>query len=608
MSSNEKPRVIINCATTDLTTFTHIAEAASAIGEDYDLRLTVNHLVRRDDGKRTNPADPYLQYSVGFPSVRQFVPDLFPEDDVDPAFLAENRELMAAKLAVLKEHGMGGAFFGCEPSYFPEALFVARPHWRGPRVDQPQRSLKPLYSLCLHQPEVQTLYHTAFERLAADFPGLDTFYWWSNDSGSGYCWYPHLYPGANGPAACQQEGPFKAMTAFHEAVLGGARSGGAAQAQSIQLHSRIWDARQMPGGAFALMESPGDETVRSIRSDLSATYPIRFLWDPVERLLHFGQAQLIQPKVLLCWLSDVYHRGHADPETVRRYFTLWAMAAKEPESTRRLADRLGLLTRFAAAEYGERAAADVVEAWNAFHDAMVLQRNHPFPKLSRQIPTYGPVSHRWLTRPMVPLPGRLSPEEESEFLPHVFALGDEARRSNLLEIHGYQIADDHEEPTLRSRYIGRIVDRLLDMAVSLDTAAGKAVGPVAEDLFRSARAARLLSCVWRNISHWCEFALQVARGTEGAFDPNARINPEVRVYRETLHGLMRREIDNIEHFQELLGDDPEGLVVRGQSADQEDTFTFSSRLQEQLSGKRRTMFRRWLDVERMVPIQRNQTG
>ena len=48
---------------------------------------------------------------------------------------------------------------------------------------------------------------TPSRRLHERLPGIDTFFWWTNDSGSGFCWYPYAYAGPNGPSACRDLGP-----------------------------------------------------------------------------------------------------------------------------------------------------------------------------------------------------------------------------------------------------------------------------------------------------------------------------------------------------------------------------------------------------------------
>jgi hypothetical protein len=596
-----RPRLIVNCAANDLTLFRRVAEAATALAERYDVRMVVSHLSRRDLRQLTDPDDPYLQYSVNFPSLFSFVVPPAVEPFVDRDFAEANRSLLDAKLAVLRQLGLKAAFFGREPVFFREPLFEQHPRWRGPRVDHPRRSRNPVYSLCLHQPEVQTLYRQAVEELVGRFPELDTFYWWTNDSGSGFCWYPYLYAGPNGPEHCRDLGPVEATAAFQSAVLDGARAAGVDDPMSVMLHTRIWDEGRMPSGAFVHPSDRPQRDVVSMGADLSLTYPVRYLWDPLRRLGEIGALSEPRPAAVVCWLSDVYHRASPDPGTAERFFALWALADRDPSATRRLASRLALLNDLATSAFGPGAAEDAVEGWVKLHEAFTLQRNSPYLRpLIQYLPTYGPVSHRWLTRPLVAFPEALTVEEERYFLPHVFAVGEPARRGNLLDVHGYPAAAPGESYDLRSRYFDRIASLLGAAASSFERAAGAAAGQARCDLAATGRAARLMACLWATCRNWIEFAalrtLESSRSAGETARPHDTWSREAEEHRQRLFRVLRREIDNSLTFQELLGSDPEMVVVRGSTADDEDTFTLGPDLSAQLTRKRSIMLAHWQDV------------
>jgi hypothetical protein len=88
----------------------------------------------------TDPGDPYLQYSINFPQLFHFIIPPEIEPYVERSYVQANLDLMDQKMAVLRELGIKGAFFGREPVYFREPVYQKYPHWRGPRVDHPRRS------------------------------------------------------------------------------------------------------------------------------------------------------------------------------------------------------------------------------------------------------------------------------------------------------------------------------------------------------------------------------------------------------------------------------------------------------------------------------------
>jgi hypothetical protein len=599
-----KTRLLINYATPDLDAFEQVASGAAVLSERYDVRLVVSHFAHPDRSQRIDPGDPYLEYAVNFPDLFRFAPPDAVAPFVDGTLVEANVRLAQQKLAILERYGLRGAFVGREPVYLPEPFFRDHPDLRGPRVDHPRRSRNPCFALCLHHPDAQALYRSAAAEAIRRLPGVDTFYWWTNDSGAGFCWYEHLYPGPNGPQTCRAQGPVPAMAAFHAAVIDGARAQGVAEPMSVMTHTRVWEGERQPAGAFRYPPEGGQPGAASIAADLSLTYPVRLLWDPFQRLEQIEALGRSEPVAVMWWLSDVYHRAAIGAESARRQIALWALAAREPERNRHLSDRTALLAEHAAAEF-DPAAAGVVDAWAHVHDAFKLQQRNPFRGPSRYHPTYGPVSHRWLTRPIVAFPEALSPEEEASFLPHVFAVGDDARRANLLDLHGYPAADEAAAHDLRSDYYDQIAAELRAAAGSFATAARAVEGKAGADLAALAKAAGLLACLWLTCRNWIEFAVLRAQGEARRPEEMQRLNPAERAraesYRQRVDRVMRAELDNVLAFQALLGADREGIVVRGATPEEEDTFMLSPHLQDQLTRKREIMLARWQDTSRLAP-------
>jgi hypothetical protein len=607
MPSVALPRLVVNYAASDLGEFARVAEAASALSDRYAVRLVVSHLAARNDRPRTDPGDPYLQYSSSFPDLFGFFLPKAIDRYVDGSTVEANTRLAEEKLAVLREHGILGAFLGREPVHEPESLYRRFPQWRGPRIDHPQRSRNPLFAPCLHQPEVQALYREAAQGLAERLPGIDTFYWWTNDSGSGFCWYPYLYPGENGPDACRALGPVPAMAAFHSAILDGSRLGGVTDPMSIMTSTRVWDHSRMPAGSHVYPSEAGGRKVLSIRAELSLTYPVRYLWDPLERLEQIEAIGESDPVAIIWWLSDVYHRTSADSSSTVRQIALWDVATHHRADGDRSSGGRTLLAEFAAAHFGQQASGDVVDGWMGMHEAFAIQRDNPVPRwITPYLPTYGAVSHRWLTRPMVAFPAELSPDEEADFLPYIFAIGDDARRNDLLDLHGSSAAGVADPHDIHRQHFTRIAAALERAGGSFDRASQKAVGPAQSELATTARAAMLLAGIWRSCENWIEFAVLrgqgVARPLDDGVPLTAAEQTRAEAFRGLITGVMRDELDNMLSFQALLGTDPETVVARGTVPEHEDTFTLAPNLAAQLTTRRATMLAHWQDAARLVPV------
>ncbi|MGH2370531.1 MAG: hypothetical protein ACRDI2_20330, partial [Chloroflexota bacterium] len=105
--------------------------------------------------------------------------------------------------------------------------------------------------------------------------------------------------------------------------------------------------------------------------------------------------------------------------------------------------------------------------------------------------------------------------------------------------------------------------------------------------------------------NWIEFAVLRGQGAARTPEELLRLSGGERgraeAYRRRLDRVMRAEVENTLAFQELLGADRDGVVVRGAAAEDEDTFLLAPNLQEQLTRKREIMIAHWQDTARLVP-------
>ena len=175
-------------------------------------------------------------------------------------------------------------------------------------------------------------------------------------------------------------------------------------------HTLAWDAGRQPAGAFRYPPEGSSPGVRSIAADTYLTYPVGFLRDPLERLEQIRDLVEDPPVATVWWLGDVYHHAALDAESTRLQIALLNAAAARPDLIRHLAGRFALLSYLAAETYGEAAAGDLVDGWAKLHEAFGLQRHSPLRGFTRLVRLYGPVSHRWPTRPLVAFPEELTAE------------------------------------------------------------------------------------------------------------------------------------------------------------------------------------------------------
>ena len=211
---------------------------------------------------------------------------------------------------------------------------------------------------------------------------------------------------------------------------------------------------------------------------------------------------------------------------------------------------------------------------------------------------YGVVSTRWLTRPLVAFPEELG-EDEDYFLPHIFNVGGKEVRRNILDVHGGRRAEaiDHNcDYGMRIDYY-RSVDVSLERAAqAMDEADEAGARPAS----LTARALRVLRCVFRNCRHTLDFGLLLDRARPRTDEGiTSEFIPKGDEDGDRVHQLVRAEIDNTAEILRLIGDNSERLIITVDKPEDEDTFLLGPDLPNQLRKRMHLMIERWDDFRRL---------
>lgn len=604
----ERPRVFINNNHSNLVEFAAYVEALKPLNEIFDLRVAISHHHKLKLQQIDDPTDPYLFYAAGFASFYDFVvPDALAEFS-DSKFVAKNMALMLSKHAILEKAGMGAGFIGLEPVYYPEAVFQKYPEWRGPRIDHPRRSHNPRYAMCMHQLGVRELYAEMARRLVEACPLIDTFYFWSDDSGSGFCWNPNSYYGANGPAACQNANPIAAWHNFQTSVLHGARAGGAQAPMSIVTRSSHYklEAPRIEG-AFEVKTDEQRGRLESMGADIYHTYPVNNLFNPYIRSTRWTKIFEQRPQCSVIWLSDVYHCTALDTESVKDLVAMIVELARQPAACNTLTGKVALLNRLAASRFRPEAAESVVDGWDAMTRAFQTESEN-FSGAFFTNPTYLGLSHRWLVRPLVAFESRLPEADRKHYLPFIFNRFGELGKSELLDVHGKTPLSPASDYTAFDSTANAIGAHYTRAAEAFDIAAKACTGRIQMRLLEMSHSCRILVHLWRNVRNGLQFALLRKNAHEKPMEEIAE--PVVKGgapigwlpdFHKILLRTVRDEIDNTSDLIKLL----ESPLSRGfhtaATADQESTFAAGPDFIAQLHKKRALMLEHLQDLYLLYP-------
>ncbi|MEO5958899.1 MAG: hypothetical protein ABIR80_07260, partial [Opitutaceae bacterium] len=440
-------KLIVSMGATDLAAFERNAVRAKALG--------ATHLVITEDMPIAYwtfdpPGDPYPAWFAHHAGMLV----IFPPKEMQPFVNLEWSERAAKffedRCRVLRQHGLKAYWNANQPEILPEAFFVAHPELRGPRIDHPNRSRIARFSACVDQPETLRLYREAMQTLLKRCPEVEICHFVTTDAGSGFCWVPGLYPGANGPAHCEHRPMEERVAGFMNNLREAARSAGRDLEVSIQqIGPRQWmipsfspgvenATLRLLGPGMALNGREAPDGARFARRSGSGVGPFR----PVVGIVapDFDAARPTGPA-----RREIVSFGDATvTETNIRMFE--AMRAAKPKNQ---IEHLQALRTVAVTEVGEARADDLMEIWKAGDDVNDGLDALDFGPLFRM----GHLLARWMTRPMVPFPEELTAAEKATYRPFIFQAKGEEQADNLVDIQAMRMYEGYGARMLFQRVI-----------------------------------------------------------------------------------------------------------------------------------------------------------
>jgi hypothetical protein len=144
------------------------------------------------------PEEVYMFFGAYGASLDMFAATSYNRDLWPQWYLAKNLERLQLMGEAAERHGLTGLLILCEPRMQHPGIFDRHPSWRGPRVDNPNISTTPVYSLNTDIPEVQDHYCRMLRTVLDAAPGIRDIVFFSQDSGAGFSFAEHLYSGPHG--------------------------------------------------------------------------------------------------------------------------------------------------------------------------------------------------------------------------------------------------------------------------------------------------------------------------------------------------------------------------------------------------------------------------
>lgn len=535
----------------------------------------------------------WYEYASYNPTLFKFFPDKKIAPFIPAEFVKKNREYLLARVKILREYGLGAAFWCNEPNFLPDEFFEAYPHLRGPRVDHPRRSNHPAFSLCMDLEESREMVSEMIDELIKNVPEINTFSFKTNDAGSGICWSDWQYSGPNGPSHCRDIPMGKRvasiMNLYNEAAARAGKKISVYLAESMFSDEEMEDIlKNLPENCYA-QGTASDNSV-TLGSGVSGFYPVKGLFDPVELLNRINQIKAKDTKTVFLSFRSYYDRCHEVMPVIEKVTDIVIQNLQTPVFEGEI-EEMQKINDLCIGWAGENNAKKMFDALMLLEEAKKY-KNYAVGNVTG---IYWGVSARHINRPLVAAPQLLTKEEEVFFLPHVFNPSVEEARMDYTDIHG---SHNIIQPATVKRYISMIT-RAASLMESIDRTA-----PESSLIDNMAKALRIHASIMRSAGNFAEAQAVRDRNAEKLSLPPHRPDkiptwegdPDLQVF----NTAMRDELDNTQQLIELLQSGGMDLICHATDLQYEDTFVLGPDLIRQLKLKMKVMLRHWTDIEKYM--------
>jgi hypothetical protein len=588
-TKNKQKVFVFHAPINNLAEFRELARLAARLKPYGRVAVDISSLAEKGFYEIPAGGNFWFEYASYNPTTYKFFPDPMIAPFIPAEFVKKNRELLLAKAKILEESGLEASFWSYEPNFIPEPFFEAYPHLRGARVDHPRRGNHPAFAPCIDEPEAREMYTRMVTTLLKNVPAINTFFFKTNDAGSGICWSDWQYTGPNGPVACKNNSTGERVASIMNVYRKGAENAG--KEISIYLTSSMFsDAEKkdidqhLPENCF--YPGRGSDDLSMLGSVIGGSYPVRGLFEPIDLLRSIHEMKNSEAKTVFINFRSYYDRGYDLPSVMDKVTGMIVKYMNAPSPGGTISEQQELFQLCT-----EWAADDAQKLFDAF---MLMEEAEKYKNAAGGGATgiYWGVSARHITRPLVIAPQLLTKEEEAYFLPYVFNPSLEEARMDYTDIHG---THNMIPEGSMNRYVAMVnrAARLLDGI--------KSSAPESEFIVKMTKALRIHGSIMRSAGNFAAVQAIRDRNAEKLSQPPHRPNKDV-----TWEGdpdlqafitAMRDELDNTQELIDLLSDGGMELICHASDPRLEDTFLLGPDLIDQLKLKRKIMLRHWTDAE-----------
>ncbi len=552
--------------------------------------------------------DPYAAWCNHSPGLLRVCPPPELHEWVSPEHGRQIQDYIRWQLDVMKPYGLKGSTYAVEPMWLPEGVYRAHPAWRGVQCELGRIARRPYFAPNIDDGDVLELYRRAMFAYATLFPEVDHYRFMSNDSGGGIAWTPNVYPGINGPASSRGRDGGARIAGWLKVLQEGAAAAGVTM--RLNIHSSGFppelnasaQAKCVPGtfvqngnGHAEVLGGPGAGLAGGLWSVL---YPAVGLGS-IPGFVAGLQGLYNNPADPQGLATISLHESDVDLARLALETFLDEPAQGSPASAKTV---LRCAERFCGSPKGAEA---LVGAWQAVDRAGQTLRQVR-QKGFGQVLAFGGVSMRWLTRPLVPEPAKLTPDELRYVTPFLFS-ADPARDTQSFSYVLGKGVFRGESVTWMARWCLQEAHATLKGAEWTVSSLARASDTPADGRQRLELLASRIgacACLVENARHviMYQYALDIAGQPQ--FGPNPMDYDDNILYDQralTFRKIARAEVDNVYELIRYLEQSPGKAIEHAQTPTEESVFMLDTDLVAALRHKADVMLNHWQDYERLFP-------
>ena len=585
-------KIIFGCQSETIQDFESFVISAKAQGATH-INL-VNKDIPLSYWQYDSPGDPYPAWAIGTVGLLKIsIPEAL--KPYLPAEYAESiMTILEKRCKVLRKHGMKAALYTFEPQMLPEKVFTDHPLWRGARVDHPMRSRVARFAPTIDNPEVLELYRESIEKLIHRCPEIEIMNLSTNDAGTGLDWSGGLYSGRFGNSLYENVPMDKRLLSFFKALQEGAK----AASGSLEINmdrTRENDPEKIAkalskGMAIEYLEGP-DATPFMARAGSRGHdiyYPVVGIPQPISFLESLHKASMVDASRLSVSFRDQFSKD--------LYLSIYAKFQQNPYTDE--VSKQEFLKEIAVTEVGSGNAELLIDLWIHLQNSKRLMR---LLNSGGYIMTNGGVHQRWITRPFVPFPDKLTAEEKDYFRKFQFQARSEENADDMIDMQATRIYAGWGGKWFVDKVIYtalRDIEKAHKNALKLQK---QLKGEKSEKYKLLALRLKAYILLLNNANNAVSYQAQIDRVKELSIKPDKHqvIGTESGWDRQLMMETARKEIDNTALLMELLQTTGEPIIDMAPVKEEEDIRRLGTDLSKQLQKKLNIMNAHWEDYKKI---------